>query len=67
VVPFHTNSTLKPDVQSVGALPDRSSSATCTGARARFQCLPTVLTSNLIDGFSMCQMPLSHAMTAHLR
>ena len=29
VVPFHTNSTLKPDVQSVGALPDRSSSATC--------------------------------------
>ena len=29
VVPFHTNSTLKPDVQSVGALPDRSSNATC--------------------------------------
>ena len=30
VVPFHTNSTLKPEVQSVGALPDRSSSATCS-------------------------------------
>ncbi len=38
VVPFHTNSTLKPDVQSVGALPDRNSSATWSRYRTQVSC-----------------------------